>query len=151
MDAPGSTDERRHAQASPGTVRLIQSSILNQPNHRDRLRGALFETWVVSEIVKHRRNRGETGGLSFYRDRHANETDLIVESADHLTLVEAKSARTASSALFDGLRRVKELLSQPSRPCGAALVYGGEEPQTRSDASLVPWTRLHEEEWSRAG
>jgi predicted AAA+ superfamily ATPase len=26
------------------------------------LRGAIFETWVVSEIVKHRTNRGERGG-----------------------------------------------------------------------------------------
>ena len=31
------------------------------------LRGAIFETWVVSEILKHRVNRGETRGLSFYR------------------------------------------------------------------------------------
>ena len=111
------------------------------------LRGALFETWAVSEIVKHRRNRGETAGLSFYRDRHGNEIDLIVEGAERLTLVEAKAARTASSSLFTGLRRVRDLLDQPSRPCRATLVYGGEEPQTRSDATLLPWTRLHEEEW----
>lgn len=26
------------------------------------LRGPLFETWVVSEIMKHRTNRGEAGG-----------------------------------------------------------------------------------------
>ena len=111
------------------------------------LRGALFETWVVSEIVKHRMNRGETGGLSFYRDRHAVEVDLIVESADRPTLVEAKAARTASPGLFAGVRRVRDLLSQTPRPYDAVLVYGGEEAQTRSDAKLVPWSRLHEEAW----
>lgn len=111
------------------------------------LRGALFETWAVSEIVKHRMNRGETGGLSFYRDRHAVEVDLVVETAGRLTLVEAKAARTASPGLFDGLRRVKDLLVQPTGPCDAVLVYGGEEAQTRSDAKLVPWSRLHEEAW----
>ena len=109
------------------------------------LRGALFETWVVSEIVKHRRNRGETGGLSFYRDRHAAEVDLVVETPERLTLVEAKSARTASPGLFDGLRRVSDRITQPSRPCDGFLVYGGEESLTRSDAKLVPWSRLHEE------
>lgn len=111
------------------------------------LRGAIFETWVTSEIVKHRMNRGETGGLSFYRDRHGVEVDLIAESPDRLTLVEAKAGRTASPGLFDGLRRVKGLLGQPPRPCDALLVYGGDEPQTRSDAKLVPWNRLHEEAW----
>ena len=108
------------------------------------LRGALFETWVVSEIVKHRRNRGETGSLSFYRDRHAVEADLIIESADRLTLVEAKSARTASSSLFAGARRVRDQLTQPSRPCDAVIVYAGDEAQRRSDARLLPWTRLHD-------
>ena len=34
------------------------------------LRGALFETWVVSETIKLRANRGGTEGLSFYRDRN---------------------------------------------------------------------------------
>ena len=115
------------------------------------LRGALFETWVVSEIVKHRRNRGETGGLSFYRDRHAAEVDLVVETPERLTLVEAKSAQTASPSLFAGARRVKDQLAQPSRPCDAVIVYGGDEVQTRSDTRIVPWNRLHEEAWARDG
>ena len=112
------------------------------------LRGALFETWVVSEILKHRENRGEAGGLSFYRDRHAAEVDLIIESAGRLTLVEARAAQTASSSLFAGARRVRDRISEPSRPCDIVLAYGGREAQRRSDSRLVPWTRLHEEEWT---
>ena len=111
------------------------------------LRGALFETWVVAEVVKHRMNRGETGGLSFYRDRHAVEVDLIVETPDRLTLVEAKAAQTASPGLFDGLRRVNDRITQPARPCDALLVNGGDEAQRRSGAKLVPWNRLHDEAW----
>lgn len=109
------------------------------------LRGALFETWVVSEIAKHRTNRGEPGGLSFYRDRHAAEVDLIVESADRLTPEEAKAAPTALRDQFDGLRRAGERVTQPSRPCDAILVYGGEEDQTCTVAKLVPSTCLHRE------
>ena len=37
------------------------------------LRGPIFETWVVSQIAKHRSNRGETGGISFHRDRNGAE------------------------------------------------------------------------------
>lgn len=34
------------------------------------LGGAIFETWVVSEIIKHRTNRSETTRLYHYRDAH---------------------------------------------------------------------------------
>ena len=115
--------------------------------HSHPLRGALFESWAASEIVKHRQNHGETGGLSHYRDRHAAEVDIVIESPDRLTLVEAKAAQTPSPGLLLGARRVKDQLSQPSRPCNAVIVYGGDEAQRRSDARLVPWSRLHEEEW----
>ena len=43
------------------------------------LRGPIFETWVISEIVKHRMNLGETRGLFFYRNRDGAEVDLVIE------------------------------------------------------------------------
>lgn len=115
--------------------------------HSHPLRGAIFESWVVSEIAKHRINRGESAGLSFYRDRDGAEADAIAERQGGLTLVEAKSSQTASPSLFDGARRVRSHLDEPSRPCDAVVVYGGEEAQQRSEAKLVPWARLHEEAW----
>ncbi len=108
------------------------------------LRGAIFESWVVSEIAKHRVNRGESGGLSFYRDHDAAEADLVIECADRLTLVEAKSAQTASASLFDGANRVQCHLDDPSRPCDAAIAHGGEESQRRSDAKLLSRAQLHD-------
>ena len=108
------------------------------------LRGALFESWVVSEVAKHRANAGETRGLSFYRDRDGAEVDLVIERLDRTTLVEAKSSQTASSSLFDGARRVRRRLAELDRPCDAAVVYGGDDSQHRADGSLVPWHELHE-------
>ena len=104
----------------------------------------LFESWVASEIVKHRRNHGEAAGLSHYRDRHAAEADVVVEGPDRLRLVEAKAARTASPGLFAKALRIRDELARPSRPCEVVLVYGGDEAQRRSGARLVPWGRLHE-------
>ena len=108
------------------------------------LRGALFESWVVSEVAKHRANAGETRGLSFYRDRDGAEVDLVIERLDRTTLVEAKSSQTASSSLFDGARRVRRRLAEAYRPCDAAVVYGGDDSQHRADGSLIPWHELHE-------
>lgn len=111
------------------------------------LRGAIFETWVASELLKHRTNAGERGGLTFYRDRSGLECDLIVEYGGRSVLVEAKAAQTVASDLLAGARRVREVLSARS-PCSAVVVYGGSEQQQRSDVTLVPWHVLHEHPWA---
>ena len=108
------------------------------------LRGPIFETWVVSEIAKYRTNQGETGGLSFYRDRNGAEADLIIEHPSHIELVEAKSADTASSSLFDGINRVRRHFTDLPLPCSAFVAYGGSQHQRRSRGSLIPWRNLHE-------
>jgi hypothetical protein len=113
------------------------------------LRGPLFETWVVTEIRKHRMNGGDGTGLSFYRDRDAAEADLVVERGGGLTLVEAKASQTASPSLFAGVQRVRGHVEGPSRPCEVVVTYGGDEAQRRSDGELVPWRRLHERDWHR--
>ena len=108
------------------------------------LRGAIFETWVVSEVVKHRLNRGETRGLYFYRNRDGAEVDLVIEHPSRLTLVEAKSSQTSSSSLFGGALRVQGHLAALSPPIEIAVTYGGEESQNRAVGRLVPWDRVHE-------
>ncbi len=111
------------------------------------LRGAIFEAWVVSEIAKHRANQGETGGISYYRDRNGAEVDLMVESPNGTTIIEAKSSETASSNLFDGSRRVRGHLSQSTRRCSVVVVYGGDQRQRRGTDSLIPWRELHAFDW----
>ena len=111
------------------------------------LRGPIFETWVVSEIAKHRANRGEANGLSFFRDRNGAEVDLIVENPIGTTIVEARSSKTASSSLFDGSKRVRRHLAQSTRRCSVAVVYGGDQLQRRGTDSLIPWRELHEFDW----
>lgn len=108
------------------------------------LRGAIFETWVVSEIMKHRTNHGDLRGLSFYRDRNGAEVDLIIEQRSRRTLVEAKSAETAASNLFAGAQRVQRHLARSNRPDSLAVVYGGDQLQHRTSGWLVPWHGLHE-------
>ncbi len=108
------------------------------------LRGAIFESWAVSEIVKSRLNRGESGGLSFYRDQNGAEVDLIIEHPNRTTLVEFKASETPSSSLFSGARRVRGHLDGLSSPVEVVVAYGGDQVQRRSDGSLVPWNLLRE-------
>ena len=111
------------------------------------LRGAIFETWMVGEIVKHRTNAGVNAGLHFYRDWNGVEVDVVMEDPGRLTLVEAKASQTATSSTFDSLRRVRGVLEQ-TKPCQGCLVYGGDSDQKRSDAELLSWRNLHKRPWT---
>ena len=110
------------------------------------LRGAIFETWVVSEIVKHRANRGEYGGMYFYRDRRGLEADLVVADGPRLSVVEAKAGQTASSEMFDTVHRVRDVLEAVGE-IDALAVYGGQTAQRRSDGTLLPWREVAQRTW----
>ena len=110
------------------------------------LRGPIFETWVISEILKHRIHRGigtsTLHGLSFYRDKNGAEVDLLMEQPDRLILLEAKSTETPSKSLLDGARRVRRHFKDSSPPCDVAVAYGGKKFQQRTDGQLIPWRML---------
>jgi predicted AAA+ superfamily ATPase len=57
-------------------------------------RAALFETFVVSELVKHRFNQGEASDLYFWRDSTGNEVDVVFETPNGLQAIEIKSVST---------------------------------------------------------
>lgn len=107
------------------------------------LRGPIFESWVVSEIAKHRANRGSAGTLSYYRDRNGAEVDLVVEGPERASLVEAKASATPSAALLAGARRVRGHIAESHESTETLCVYGGDAPQQRSDGLIVPWGQLH--------
>ena len=109
------------------------------------LRGVLFETWVASEVLKHRTHHGETRGLSYYRERGGGELDLVVDDPSGMTLIEAKSAKTPSSSLFDSARRIRQHLGEVGTRAEVVVVYGGDESRRNSDRSrLVPWRQIHD-------
>ncbi len=108
------------------------------------LRGAIFETWVASETLEHRYNQGELRGLTFYRDSEGVEVDLVVETPERLTLIEAKSGATPSGSMFDGIRRARKHLEADPRDLNTMVVYGGESAQQREAGEILPWSSLHE-------
>ncbi len=112
------------------------------------LRGPIFESWVVAEILKRRTNHGGLGELSFYRDRDRVEADLLVEWPDRITIVEAKSSATASSALFRDATRVRGHLASLRGDVDSIVVYGGDDSQLRQETTLLPWNSVHEHDWS---
>ncbi len=104
------------------------------------LRPALFETWVVSELMKGRFNRGLPANLYFWRDNIGNEIDLLAEQGQVLIPIEITSEQTITEGHFDGL---KKWLSLAGEDAGRGrLIYGGDERQRRDEAAVVPWRDL---------
>ena len=104
------------------------------------LRPALFETWVVSELLKGRFNRGLPANLYFWRDNIGNEIDLIAEQGASLMPIEIRSEQTLTDGLFDGLRK---WLSLAGAEAGRGrLIYAGNERLRRDEAAVVPWRDL---------
>lgn len=108
---------------------------------RDPLVGSLFENLVVVEALKARLNQARLPALSFFRDSHGNQIDLLLDSGRTLTGVEIKSSSTYHSTFKKNLLRFRENTHRLER---AAIVYNG-KPQTFSDGvEALPMTRAHE-------
>jgi predicted AAA+ superfamily ATPase len=103
-------------------------------------RGAVFETWVVAETLKHRYNRGLAPDLHFWRDNHGLEIDLLFEHAGRLHPVECKSGTTYSPDWLLPVRRWRAAAGADVAP--ATLVYGGDASHTREDHVVLSWRDL---------
>ena len=108
--------------------------------HTHALRGALFETWVVSEVVKAFAHRGRSTPLFFWRDSTGLEVDLVWESADGLQGVEIKSGRTFAADWPQALARWRAL--QPGPLPTPWIVYGGQGDHERQGCRVLGWAEL---------
>lgn len=109
------------------------------------LRGAVFESWVVSEILKAHYNRGRVPRAAFYRDSKGLEVDLVLEGARarDRVVVEVKSGQTIAQDFFRGLDAVATKLRGAER----ILVYAGDAAQRREGRRIVPWSGLGAVSW----
>ena len=108
------------------------------------LRGAIFESWCVSEVYKARAHRGLSADLFYFRDHKGLEVDLVVETGDAVLLGEMKSGATIAGDFFGPLTRLAGLLGKTGdwRPVRQIVFYGGVERQRRNDALALPWSAI---------
>jgi predicted AAA+ superfamily ATPase len=100
-------------------------------------RGHIFESWVISELLKGRMNRGEKENLYFWRDRGGHEIDCIVDKGDRLIPIEVKSGMTITKDFFKGIRYWAKISNTPSED--SYVIYGGSIDQDRMEAKVIGW------------
>ena len=104
-------------------------------------RGALFENWVMTELLKAQTNRGIKPRLHFLRDKEGHEIDAFVETEPkRFHAVEIKSGETVAADFFKGLDYWRGALKGES--ITPWVVYGGSASQDRERGRVLPWSDL---------
>jgi predicted AAA+ superfamily ATPase len=105
------------------------------------LRGAIFESWVISEIYKASVHGGIQPSLFHYRETRGLEIDLLIEQDQGLDAVEIKSGATTAADFFKNLERFSDRMRSAGKThrIRSHLVYGGDDSRQRSPG-LSLWT-----------
>ena len=106
------------------------------------LRGSIFETLIISELVKTRLNAGERATFHFWRDSNGNEVDVIADVGTKLMPIEIKSGQTINRDFFTGLDRWMDLAGDQA--IAPALIYGGIEKHRRRGVNIFGWDVVSE-------
>jgi uncharacterized protein len=104
-------------------------------------RGAIFETWVMSELLKTRLNQGLHGlaaQVYYWRAAAENEIDFLLDGPQGIELLEVKSGTTIASDWFKALQRFPSTATVHRR----SLVYAGTEQYQRQDVQVLNWQGL---------
>ena len=101
------------------------------------LRYALFESFIVSEMIKGFEHAGLEAPLFHWRDASGLEIDIIVDQGDRLLPIEVKSGATITSNSLRGLKRWTGIPSNPNKE--GVLVYGGMQSSRRGLLNIRPW------------
>ena len=107
---------------------------------RDKMRGAIFENYVVMEVVKHRLNQGREGGVYFYRDSNQNEVDILLKQEGELTAIEVKSSMTYATSFEKSLKKIDQWMEETVKQ--KVIVYNGDFENVAGDIKVVNYRNL---------
>ncbi len=81
------------------------------------LSGAVWETFVLGQILRARTARGSAGQVFFWRDAHGVEVDFLIEQNARVRLIEAKWAETLTDPrALKPLLTVRDLFGDRAAP-----------------------------------
>lgn len=99
--------------------------------------GALFESYIIADLIKNSFNAGKRPSVYFWRDSHGHEIDVVIERGQELIPLEIKGGQTIVNDFFKGLDWWNE--QAESDPEKGYLIYGGTETHQRSKGRVISW------------
>lgn len=80
---------------------------------RSSFLGAIWETFVLGQIMRAKYNRVSAANVYFWRDAHGLEVDFVLDHEGFLRLIEAKMTETAASdSMIRPIMKVAEVLGE---------------------------------------
>jgi hypothetical protein len=108
----------------PGTLCYLTG--LKDPEHAASgpMGGAIFETAVLSEIIKTLVHRGEEPRVYFWRTSTGTEVDIVVETDGKMIPIEAKLSSTPRPGMAAGIKSFREIFG--NRAANGFVVHPGD-------------------------
>ncbi|MBI4606980.1 MAG: ATP-binding protein [Planctomycetes bacterium] len=105
------------------------------------MKGALFETAVLGEIVKHFHNAGELPGIFFWRSSDGLEIDFVIEAAGRLHGIEVKASATPVPSMAEPILAWRRILGGSA---GKTIVACdcAEARRLAPEVDAVPWREV---------
>jgi uncharacterized protein len=101
------------------------------------MRGAIFENWVMADVLKARYNQGLNSEMYFFRDHAGHEVDLLINESTGLHAVEIKSGMTLNADYFKGLRKFAETAGSQCQT--QHVIYAGSNDIVQNSVEVHGW------------
>lgn len=99
-------------------------------------KGAVVETFAISELLKSRLNRAKKANLTYFRDNNGFEIDTIADWK-HSFAMEIKSSSDAEPKLSSNVRKYTELRNDIQ--CKGSVLYLGDLTCTINNVNYIGW------------
>ena len=106
----------------------------------DLIRGPLFETFILSELLKSFIHRGEQPPLFFWRTSHGVEVDFVVDKGLSLIPIEVKATATPRYRMADGIRAFRS--DYGNADAGFVVRLGSETVPLGEGTTAIPCTNF---------
>jgi predicted AAA+ superfamily ATPase len=116
-------------------LKISQEDLASHPN-----KGNIFESFIISDILKNYYNKGIDPRVYFWRDKTEHEVDCILEEKQKLVPIEIKAGRTFNQRFLDGLNYWNTLAKDKSKQ--GFVVFAGASKQVRAHGALVSWQSI---------
>ena len=103
------------------------------------MRGAIFESFVICELIKQRFNSLLANNLYFWRDRSGTEIDVIEDAGFDQLPIEIKSSQTFQNRFLKKVTKWKNISGSSAIP---QLIYGGDKSFTHLNCKVRSWQDL---------
>jgi predicted AAA+ superfamily ATPase len=118
-------------------LRIKEQEIATHP-----LKGGLFETFIIADILKNFYHTSRTPHLYFWQDKVGHEVDCLIDEGSYVIPVEVKASRTIKTRFFEGLNYWYDF--KATKDHNGFVVYLGSEKEPKTTTHLISWKHMNE-------